>query len=283
MSLPRFGRLGEPGREIPALSIDRALLDLRPLTADIDGAFLSDDGLSAALTAAAVGDLPVLTIAGIRMGPPIARPSAVICIGQNYAKHAAESGSSLPDSPVVFLKHPNTVVGPDDVVQLPPGATRLDYEVELGVVVGRRASHLRTAEEAITHVAGYVLSHDVSERAYQLEHSGGQWSKGKCCPTFNPLGPWLVPATHVDPQRLGLRSWVNGELRQDSSTADMIFSVAELVRHLSWYMTLEPGDLVNTGTPEGVALSGRFPYLRVGDVVTLEIDHLGRQQQRVGA
>jgi 2,4-diketo-3-deoxy-L-fuconate hydrolase len=165
-------------------------------------------------------------------------------------------------------------------VLVPRGAEKIDWEVELGVVIGKRARYLSSPDEALEYVAGYVLSNDVSERALQLEMSGGQWSKGKCCETFNPLGPWLVPADEVaDPQSLGLRSWVNGEVRQDSSTADMLFGVATLVHDLSQYMVLEPGDLVNTGTPEGVALSGRFPYLSVDDVMEIEIDGLGRQRQ----
>ena len=199
----------------------------------------------------------------------------------NYAAHAAESGGAEPTQPVVFLKHPNTVVGPHDDVLVPRGATKVDWEVELGVVIGRRARYLESAEEALAWVAGYVLSNDVSERGFQLDPtvSGGQWSKGKCAETFNPLGPWLVPAGDVaDPQALALRSFVNGEPRQDSTTADMLFDVATLVLHLSRFMVLEPGDLLNTGTPQGVALSGRFPYLSVGDVMEIEIDGLGRQR-----
>jgi 2-keto-4-pentenoate hydratase/2-oxohepta-3-ene-1,7-dioic acid hydratase in catechol pathway len=205
-----------------------------------------------------------------------------VCIGMNYAAHAAESGSAPPPYPVVFFKHPNTVVGPYDEVLLPRGSEKSDWEVELAVVIGRTARYLSSPEEALACVAAYTISNDVSERAFQLEVSGGQWSKGKCCETFNPLGPALVPADEVDPQALGLRSYVNGEPRQDSNTRDMIFSVAELVRDLSQYMTLDPGDIVNTGTPEGVALSGRFPYLAVGDVVECEIDGLGRQRQVIG-
>ncbi len=204
--------------------------------------------------ALAAGALPVLDGADERrVGAPVARPTAVVCIGMNYAEHAAESGSAPPDVPIVFWKHSNTVVGPHDDVLVPPGATTVDWEVELGVVIGRRARYLSSPEEALDHVAGYVLSHDVSERDYQMKVSGGQWSKGKSCETFNPLGPWLVPADEVDVQNLGLRSWVNGEPRQDSTTADMIFDVASLVHHLSQYMVLEPGDLINTGTPQGVA------------------------------
>ena len=199
----------------------------------------------------------------------------------NYAAHAAESGAAPPAPPVVFFKHPNTVVGPYDAVLLPRGAERVDWEVELGVVIGRRARYLDSPAEALAHVAGYTVSNDVSERHFQLDPavSGGQWGKGKCCETFNPLGPWLVPADEVDPGSLRLRSFVNGEARQDSTTADMLFGVGELVHHLSQFMVLEPGDLLNTGTPQGVALSGRFPYLAVDDVMEIEIEGLGRQRQ----
>jgi 2-keto-4-pentenoate hydratase/2-oxohepta-3-ene-1,7-dioic acid hydratase in catechol pathway len=204
-----------------------------------------------------------------------------VCVGQNYAAHAAESGAEPPSVPIVFFKHPNTVVGPDDDVPLPPGATELDYEVELAVVIGRRASYLSSPSDARAHIAGYTVVDDVSERVWQLQESLGQWSKGKCGPSFAPLGPALVPADEIESTSLGLRSWVNGEPRQHSSTADMIFGVDHLVWHLSQYMALEPGDVICTGTPEGVALSGRFPYLRAGDVVELEIDGLGRQRHRV--
>jgi len=277
-------RLGPAGQEIPAVDEDGSVYDLRPVTADVDGAFLASDGVSRARAALAAGTLPVLEgAATLRRGAPVARPAAVICIGQNYAAHAAESGAQPPSTPIVFLKHPNTVVGPDDTVPVPPGAEKLDWEVELGVVIGRRASYLASPEEALEHVAGYTAVDDVSERAWQLDESLGQWSKGKCGPAFAPTGPALVPADELDPGDLRLRSWVNGEPRQDSTTADMIFDVAYLVHHLSQYMVLEPGDLVCTGTPQGVALSGRFPYLRDGDVVEVEIAGVGRQRHEVVA
>jgi 2,4-didehydro-3-deoxy-L-rhamnonate hydrolase len=273
-------RVGEPGAERPLVRTEDGTFDLTPLTDDIDGAFLADHGTTRAREALADGRLPRVEVDGLRVAPPVARPGAVVCIGQNYAAHAAESGAAAPEEPIVFFKHPNTLVGPHDDLVLPAGADRTDWEVELGVVIGSRASRLDSPQDALSHVAGYTLSNDVSERTWQLERSGGQWSKGKCAPTFNPLGPWLLPADEVpDPQRLGLRSWVNGEPRQSSSTSDMIFGVAYLVWHLSQFMALDPGDIVNTGTPEGVALSGRFPYLRAGDVVEIEIDGLGRQRQ----
>jgi 2-keto-4-pentenoate hydratase/2-oxohepta-3-ene-1,7-dioic acid hydratase in catechol pathway len=279
-------RFGAIGAEFPAAYTDDGVFDLRSVTPDITGDFLAGGGIARVREALDGGTLPRLAgtpeTVGVRIGAPVARPGAVVCIGQNYAAHAAESGMPPPAQPIVFLKHPNTVVGPYDDVRIPRGATRTDWEVELGVVIGRTARYLGSAAEAAACVAGYAVSNDVSERDFQLEHSGGQWSKGKCAETFNPLGPWLVPADEVaDPHDLGLRSWVNGQPRQDSTSADMIFNVYELVRHLSHYLVLDPGDIINTGTPQGVALSGRFPYLSPGDVMDLEIDGLGRQQQRL--
>jgi len=272
-------RLGPLGQEKPALVSDGVTYRLDGLTEDITGAFLADGGIARAAAALEAGELPDLEGAqDLRVGAPIARPEAVICIGQNYAAHAAESGAEPPTTPIVFFKHPNTVVGPFDEVPIPPGATTVDWEVELGVVIGRRASYLKDEQEALDVIAGYVTSHDVSERNFQLHESGGQWSKGKCAENFNPVGPALVPAAEVSPQELRLWSSVNGEARQDSSTSDMIFSVAALVHHLSQYMVLSPGDLINTGTPQGVALSGRFPYLAGGDVVEIGIEGLGDQR-----
>ena len=280
----KFARLGEPGSEIPVVLDGDRHLDLRPLTSDVDGRFLADDPVGRTSAAVAEGRLPVLEgAAGLRVGAPIARPSAVVCIGMNYAAHAAESGSAPPSMPVMFLKTPNTVVGPYDPVTIPRGSEKTDWEVELGIVIGRRAAYLDSAADAAAHIAGFVAANDVSERTFQLEVSGGQWSKGKCAPGFNPTGPWLVTPDEVDPQALRLRSRVNGEPRQDSSTADMIFPVDHIVWHLSQFLTLEPGDLVLTGTPEGVALSGRFPYLAPGDVVDIEIEGLGAQRQEFTA
>jgi 2,4-diketo-3-deoxy-L-fuconate hydrolase len=273
-------RLGPPGQERPAVRHEGVVRDLSSLTSDIDGAFLSSGGIEGTRTALREGGLPVLEGAeALRTGPPVARPAAVICIGQNYAAHAAESGSAPPEHPIVFFKHPNTVVGPEDPVTIPPGSTKTDWEVELAVVIARRAQYLGSADEALGYVAGYTVGNDVSERRLQIEVSGGQWSKGKSCATFCPLGPALVPADEVDPQGLGIRSWVNGEPRQDSTTGDMIFSVAQIVHDLSQYLVLEPGDVILTGTPDGVALSGRYPYLTAGDVMELEVDGLGRQRQ----
>jgi 2-keto-4-pentenoate hydratase/2-oxohepta-3-ene-1,7-dioic acid hydratase in catechol pathway len=272
--------LGPIGFETPVVGVDGTWHDISSITADIDGDFLSSSGVERVRTALDAGSLSALPGADeLRIGAPIARPSAVICIGMNYAAHAAESGSAPPEIPIMFLKTPNTVVGPNDSVEIPRGSTKTDWEVELGIVIGKRASYLDSPDEAGEHIAGFVTANDVSERTFQLEASGGQWSKGKCAPGFNPTGPWLVTPDELDHGNLQLRSFVNGEPRQDSTTADLIFSVEHVVWHLSQYLALEPGDLILTGTPEGVALSGRFPYLTDGDVVEIEIEGLGRQRQ----
>jgi len=280
----RFFRRGDAGSEIPTARDGEVDYDLRSLTDDIDGSFLADDGVARARAALEHQELAVIEFApDVRYGAPIARPQAVLCIGQNYAAHAAESGNQPPERPILFFKHPNTIVGPYDPILSPRGATRLDWEVELGVVIGRRASYVQTPEQALGYVAGYVTSNDVSEREFQIERSGGQWSKGKSAATFNPLGPAFVPADEVDAQALRLWSTVNGAPRQDSTTADMVFSVGQLIADLSNYLVLEPGDLINTGTPQGVALSGRFPYLKIGDRVEVGIEGLGIQSSVVVA
>ncbi len=274
-------RVGPPGGERPVARDEQGRhFDLTPITTEIDGAFLSGGGIGRARAALAAGDSTEIPIEGQRIGAPVARPAAVICIGQNYAAHAAESGDPPPERPVIFFKHPNTVIGPHDDVVIPRGSERTDWEVELAVVIGKRTRYLDSPTQALDHIAGITISNDVSEREFQVGHSGGQWSKGKCCETFNPMGPWLQPLDEVtDFQALRLRSWVNGEPRQDSTTKDMVFSVSTIIHDLSQYLVLEPGDVINTGTPEGVALSGRFPYLLAGDVMELEIDGLGRQRQ----
>jgi len=276
----KFARLGPIGHEVPALFSSGKYFDLSSVTNDIDGRFLSSAGVAAAADAARRGLLPEIPDASSRrIGAPIARPSAVICVGMNYAAHAAESGSAPPEVPIIFLKTPNTVVGPNDTISIPRGSVRTDWEVELGVVISHHASYLDSPSDSIDHIAGFVTANDLSERDFQMTVSGGQWSKGKCAPGFNPTGPWLVTPEELDYQSLGLRSWVNGQTRQHSSTADQLFGVDFIIWHLSQYMALEPGDLVLTGTPEGVALSGRFPYLAAGDVCEVEIDGLGRQRQ----
>ncbi|WP_432003072.1 fumarylacetoacetate hydrolase family protein [Streptomyces sioyaensis] len=280
-------RVGTVGAERPALLDGSGVLrDLSGLVPDIDGTLLADERKLAALRAAAVsGELPRLDAAGLRTGPPLARIGKIVCIGLNYHDHARETGATPPEEPILFLKAPDTVVGPDDTVLVPRGSVKTDWEVELAVVIGRTARYLETDEQALAAVAGYAVANDVSERAFQIER-GGQWDKGKNCETFNPLGPWLVTADEVpDPQDLGLRLWVNGELKQDGTTAEQIFPVAEVVRYVSRFMTLYPGDVLNTGTPAGVAMGhpDPKPYLRAGDVVELEIEGLGRQRQALRA
>ncbi|MFC6882547.1 MULTISPECIES: fumarylacetoacetate hydrolase family protein [Actinomadura] len=274
-------RVGDRGGERPAVRTgDGRVLGLAALTPDIDGAFLAGGGLDRVRAALEEGGLPEMEVEGVRVGAPVARPGKVVCVGLNYRDHAAETGAPIPERPVVFMKDPGTVVGPYDGVLIPRGSTRTDWEVELGVVIGRRARYLEDAEEALACVAGYAVSHDVSEREFQLDYSP-QWDLGKSCETFNPLGPWLVTADEVpDPQSLTLRLSVNGARRQHGRTHDMIFPVGEIVRYLSRYMVLEPGDLINTGTPAGVALGlPGTPYLRAGDTVELSIDGLGGQRQ----
>jgi 2-keto-4-pentenoate hydratase/2-oxohepta-3-ene-1,7-dioic acid hydratase in catechol pathway len=279
----RLARLGEPGEEIPVLFLDGVYYDLRSVADDLNGEGLSPGSLEAIRYAMEAGLLPELSGAeALRVGPPIARPSAILCIGMNYAAHAAESGSLPPELPILFFKHPNTLVGPNDAVDIPKLSTKTDWEVELGVVIGTRALYLDGPDQSRAHIAGFVTANDLSERDFQIALSGGQWSKGKSAPGFTPLGPLLVTPEEVDPASLQLRSWVNGEPRQDSSTADLIFDVDYLIWHLSQFLALEPGDLILTGTPEGVALSGRFPYLSAGDVVEIEIEGLGRQRQVFG-
>lgn len=276
----KFARLGPTGQEQPVLVLDDGIRSLAGLTADIDAAFWESDGPRRVSAALAAGELALVADAGrLRIGAPIARPGAIVCVGLNYAAHAAESGVEPPAHPVIFFKHPNTLVGPNDRVTIPRHSAKTDWEVELGVVIGRRASYLDSPAASLDHIAGFTVVNDLSEREFQLEISGGQWSKGKSAAGFSPVGPWLVTPDEVEHGKLGLRSFVNGAPRQDSSTADMIFDVAYLIHHLSQFMVLDPGDLILTGTPEGVALSGRFPYLGPGDVVELEIDGLGRQRQ----
>ncbi|MEU6823638.1 fumarylacetoacetate hydrolase family protein [Streptomyces atriruber] len=278
-------RVGTSGAERPALlDAEGTLRDLSGVVSDIDGTVLADAAALDRIRAAAeAGDLPVLDASGLRVGPPVGRIGKVVCIGLNYHDHARETGAEPPAEPVVFFKAADTVVGPDDTVLVPRRSVKTDWEVELAVVIGRTARYLESQEEALAHVAGYAVAHDVSEREFQIER-GGTWDKGKNCETFNPLGPWLVTADEVaDPQALSLKLWVNGELKQDGTTAEQIFPVAEVVRYVSQFMTLHPGDVINTGTPAGVAMGQPEPkpYLRAGDVVELEIEGLGRQRQEL--
>ena len=214
---------------------------------------------------------------------PIERPGKIICVGLNYADHAAESGQPVPAQPVIFMKAASAIVGAFDDVMIPPGSEKTDWEVELGVVIGDAARNV-SHEAALDHVAGYLIVNDVSERAFQFDH-GGQWVKGKSCDTFAPLGPWLVTRDEIpDPQNLSMHLSVNGHRYQDGNTRTMIFDVATLVSHISRYMTLEPGDVISTGTPPGVGLGQKPPvYLKAGDVMELGIAGLGAQRQRVVA
>jgi 2-keto-4-pentenoate hydratase/2-oxohepta-3-ene-1,7-dioic acid hydratase in catechol pathway len=282
----RFLRLGDPGRERPALlAPDGRHLDLTGVIGDLDRAFWVDQGpdaVRAAFEAGALPEIPAGEAAGSRVGAAVARPGKVVCIGLNYRDHAEETGAPIPPRPVVFMKDPYTVVGPYDDILIPRGSVKTDWEVELAVVIGRRARYLASQEDAVNAIGGFAISNDVSEREFQLERSG-QWDLGKSCETFNPLGPYLVTADEVaDFQKLGLRLAVNGVPRQNGDTENMIFGVAEVIHYLSQHMVLEPGDVINTGTPAGVALGmADQPYLRAGDVVELEIDGLGSQRSNL--
>ncbi|MGN6326582.1 fumarylacetoacetate hydrolase family protein [Pseudolysinimonas sp.] len=283
----RLARLGERGAERPVVLDGDRVLDASGVVADFEGDAFAPQSLDRLRAALADGSLPeVPDAAGLRIGSPLARPNAVICIGQNYAAHAAESGAEPPQNPIVFLKSPSSICGPDDELPLPPRAERADWEVELAFVIGTRALYLDSPADARDHIAGFLAADDISERAFQLDESGGQWSKGKTAPNFCPLGPWIATADELSSSGLSaddlrLRSWVNGDPRQDSRSSDLIFGIDELVWNLSQYMELVPGDVILTGTPQGVALSGRFPYLKEGDVLEIEIDGLGRQRQQV--
>ncbi|TSD58421.1 fumarylacetoacetate hydrolase family protein [Aeromicrobium piscarium] len=282
----RVMRLGQPGEERPVVRVDDGIVEVGDVVGDIDAAFFAGGGVERLrdVVAERVAAGAVRPLGDERIGAPIARPHQILCVGLNYSDHAAETGQAVPDEPILFSKSPNTLVGPDDDVLIPPGSQKTDWEVELGIVIGRQVTYLADERAATEAIAGYVLSNDVSERAYQLER-GGQWLKGKSAPTFNPCGPWLAtPDEFDDVEDLGLWLDVNGERRQDGSTATMIFGPATIVHYISQFMTLEPGDLINTGTPPGVGM-GLDPqvYLRPGDVMELGGEGLGRQRQRVAA
>jgi 2,4-diketo-3-deoxy-L-fuconate hydrolase len=273
-------RYGEMGRERAGLLDDQGRIRALPESlGDLAGDRLTPQGL-AEIAALDSNALPVVE-GHPRLGSCVARPGKFICIGLNYRAHAAESNLPIPAEPVVFGKWSSAVVGPNDDVEIPRGSEKTDWEVELGVVIGTRGRYL-TEAEALSHVAGYCVVHDVSERAFQMER-GGTWDKGKGCDTFGPTGPWLVTADEVgDPQNLRLWLEVDGKRYQDSSTADMIFTVAELVSYVSQFCTLEPGDIISTGTPEGVGLGQKPPvYLRAGQTVKLGVEKLGEQTQRM--
>lgn len=279
----KFIRVGRIGQEKPAvLTGDCTFVDISDLTPEIDGFFLEQLDLAelAAVVSSRQADGQERSLVGLRIGAPIARPHQIVCIGLNYADHAAESGMPIPEEPIVFNKSPNTLVGPNDAVRIPRGSVKTDWEVELGIVVGAECRYLESPNDARDRIAGFVVSHDVSEREFQLER-GGQWVKGKSCETFNPCGPWLVTPDEVsDVHNLSMWLNVNGERKQSGTTATMIFNVPYLVWYLSQFMVLEPGDLINTGTPPGVGIGMNPPqFLRSGDVVELGIDGLGSQRQ----
>jgi 2-keto-4-pentenoate hydratase/2-oxohepta-3-ene-1,7-dioic acid hydratase in catechol pathway len=282
-------RLGPAGHEKPVVRVDEtSYVDVSDVVPDFDEAFFGASASGGGMlrlervVAERIAAGSVHPFAGERVGAPIARPHQILCIGLNYSDHAAESGMAVPDEPILFTKSPNTLVGPNDDVIMPRGATKLDWEVELGIVIGRRTSYLDSPEQARDHIAGYVVVNDVSERAFQIER-GGQWAKGKSAETFNPAGPWLaMPDELDDVMQLGMWLDVNGQRRQTGSTSTMIFDPWVIVHYLSQFLVLEPGDLINTGTPPGVGLGMTPPtYLQVGDVMQLGIEGLGEQRQRV--
>jgi 2,4-diketo-3-deoxy-L-fuconate hydrolase len=278
-------RIGAVGAEKPAVRVDdTGYVDVSDLVSDFDEKFFGEAGVARLAGPVseriAAGDTHLF--AGQRIGAPIARPHQILCIGLNYSDHAAETGQAVPAEPILFTKSPNTLVGPFDDVRIPRGATKTDWEVELGIVIGTRTSYLDDVADAAAAIAGYVLVNDVSERAFQMERAG-QWSKGKSAETFNPAGPWLCTPDEI-PDVCDLRMWldVNGVRRQSGSTKTMIFDPYVIVHHLSQFMVLEPGDLINTGTPPGVGM-GHDPqiWLQPGDVMELGIDRLGVARQRV--
>lgn len=275
-------RVGAVGHERPAI-LDAAggIRDLSAHVADIGPAELTPEGL-ARLAAIDPASLPLIEGA-VRHGPPLAGTRKFIAIGLNFADHAAESNLPIPSEPVIFTKAVSCIQGPDDAVMIPRGSTKTDWEVELGVVLGKRASYVEQAD-ALDHVAGYLVINDVSEREYQIER-GGTWDKGKGCDTFGPIGPWLVTRDEIpDPQALDMWLDVNGEAKQRGNSRTMIFGVAEIVSYLSQFMTLEPGDIITTGTPPGVGMGQTPPtYLKAGDSIALGIEGLGAQKQTVVA
>ncbi|MFD5128912.1 fumarylacetoacetate hydrolase family protein [Streptomyces olindensis] len=278
-------RIGPSGAEKPVARIDDdTYVDLSNVVTDFDEAFFGSGGIDrvrpVVAERAAAGQ--VSRFAGERIGAPIARPHQILCIGLNYRDHAAESGMAVPDEPILFTKSPNTLVGPNDDVRIPRGSTKPDWEVELGIVIGKRTSYLDSVDEARDAIAGYVVVNDVSERAFQLER-GGQWAKGKSAETFNPAGPWLATTDEID-DVLALDMWldINGVRRQTGNTKTMIFDPYFIVHYLSQFLVLEPGDLINTGTPPGVGMGFNPPiWLQPGDVMELGIQQLGSQRQNV--
>ncbi|MBA2961014.1 MULTISPECIES: fumarylacetoacetate hydrolase family protein [Ramlibacter] len=275
-------RFGPAGQEKPGLLDARGQLrDLTALVGDIAGEVLLPQGL-ARLAAIDPATLPLVQ-GSPRLGPCVAGTGKFICIGLNYSDHAEETGATVPPEPIIFMKATSAIVGPDDDIEIPRGSVKTDWEVELGVVIGKTAKYV-SEQDAMEHVAGYCVINDLSEREFQIERQG-QWTKGKSADTFGPIGPWLVTRDEIpDPQHLPMWLQVNGVSRQKGSTATMVFGVASLVSYLSQFMSLRPGDIISTGTPPGVGLGMKPPtYLKPGDVVTLGIEGLGQQRQRVVA
>ena len=276
----KFLRYGEAGAERPGLlDRDGRIRDLSDHIDDLRGAVLGD---LAALSGLDPASLPLVEGAP-RLGPPVAGTGKMICIGLNYADHAAESGMAVPPEPVIFMKATSAICGPDDPIVIPRGSEKTDWEVELAVIIGKTAKYVGEAE-AMDHVAGFAIANDVSERAFQAERQG-QWTKGKSCDNFGQIGPWLVTPDEVaDPQALAMWLKVNGETRQDGSTATMVYKVPFLIQYLSQFMSLHPGDVISTGTPPGVGMGMKPPrYLKAGDVIELGIEGLGSQRQDVVA
>ncbi|MGD0054426.1 MAG: fumarylacetoacetate hydrolase family protein [Acidimicrobiales bacterium] len=277
-------RVGEAGHErAAALGPDGEIWALPERFGDIDGAFWRDGRVEELRSLVDGHELTERIAEPVRYGAPIVKPEKVVCIGLNYRDHANETGATVPTEPIIFMKAPNCVIGPNDEILVPRGSSKTDWEVELGVVIGARTRYLDSPDSASAVIAGYCISHDVSEREFQMER-GGQWDKGKCCETFNPLGPWLVTPDEIDdPQDLAMRLSVNGMVRQDGTTRDMIFDVNYLVWYLSQFMVLEAGDLINTGTPAGVSLGhDDWAFLSRGDVTELSIEGLGHQRNLLG-
>ena len=281
----RLMRIGEAGGERPVVRIDEShYVDVSDQFGDFNESFFGSDGIERvrALAEERTREGRVSAFDGERVGAPVARPHQIICVGLNYADHAKETGQAIPAEPILFNKAPNTLIGPNDDVRLPRGSVKTDWEVELGVVIGKRSSYLETDDDALAAIAGYTLVNDVSEREFQQER-GGQWVKGKSAETFNPAGPWLATPDEFDDVR-DLELWldVSGVRRQTGSTKTMIFDPLFVVRYISQFMVLEPGDLINTGTPPGVGLGMKPPlYLTEGDVMELGVTGLGTQRQRV--
>jgi 2-keto-4-pentenoate hydratase/2-oxohepta-3-ene-1,7-dioic acid hydratase in catechol pathway len=273
-------RHGTAGSEKPGLlHADGTIRDLTGLVPDISGAVLSDPGL-AMLRSVNAEALPIVE-EGTRLGPCVAGTGKFICIGLNYADHAAESGMQVPPEPVIFMKATSAICGPNDPIIIPRGSVKTDWEVELAVIIGTKAKYVSEAD-ALSHVAGFAVTNDVSERAFQTERAG-QWTKGKSCDNFGQIGPWLVTRDEIsDPQALDMWLKVNGETMQNGSTRTMVYGVAHVVSYLSQFMTLYPGDVISTGTPPGVGMGQKPPrYLKAGDVVELGIAGLGQQKQSV--